>query len=212
MRYHGRLLAIGVVLLFNLLRYFYYHQYLALPFKWTFFILTVIFLVVAWWSGKQFDHVKYMSERDPLTGTYNRRTVEKSFQKVAKKCDQKDQSLGIIMLDLNNFKEVNDEFGHQRGDELLIQTAATLNHFVGKNGIVARWGGDEFIILVSNVKENFAESYVKKLQKRIKEQSSEAFSNVGASVGYSIYPRQGVSFQKLIQKADAKMYKEKKEK
>ncbi|WP_260858095.1 GGDEF domain-containing protein [Bacillus sp. FJAT-22090] len=198
--------------MFNLLRYFYYHLYLALPFKWTFFILTGIFLVIAWWCGKQFDKVKYLSEKDPLTGTYNRRKVEQSFHKAAKICEQKNQSLGVIMLDLNNFKEVNDQYGHQKGDELLIQTASTLNKFVMKNDVVARWGGDEFIILVSNVQENFATNYVQKLQRELSEYSSMTFSNVSASIGYAIYPQQGNSFQKLIKEADAKMYKEKRDK
>lgn len=212
MTYFGRILAIGVVLLFNLLRYLYYHQYLGMTFNWTFFILTGIFLGIAWWGGKQFDNVKYLSERDPLTGTFNRRTLEKSFQKATKICDQKNQSLGLIMLDLNNFKEVNDEYGHHKGDELLVQTATILNKFVTKNDLVARWGGDEFIILVSNIKENFADNYVQKLQREIKGRNSEVLYNVGASVGYAIYPQQGNSFQKLVQEADAKMYKEKKEK
>lgn len=170
------------------------------------------FLSIAWWGGKQFDNVRYMSERDPLTGTYNRRTVEQSFHKAAKICDLKNQSLGVIMLDLNNFKEVNDEYGHHTGDELLIQIASTLNKYVTKNDLVARWGGDEFIILVSNMKESFAVDYVQKLQREIMLQSSENLSNVGTSVGYAIYPQHGNSFQKLVQEADAKMYKEKKEK
>ncbi|MGN7479020.1 GGDEF domain-containing protein [Solibacillus silvestris] len=212
MTYSGRILAIGIVLLFNLIRYLYYHQYLALAFNWTFFILTAFFLCVAWWCGKQFDNVKYLSERDPLTGTYNRRTVEQYFQKAAKICDIKKQTLGIIMLDLNNFKEINDEYGHHKGDELLIQIASALNKYVTKNDLVARWGGDEFIILVPNIEEEFAIDYVQKLQRAITLQSSESFSNVEASVGYAIYPQQGSSFQKLVQKADAYMYKEKKKK
>lgn len=73
-------------------------------------------------------------------------------------------------------------------------------------------GGDEFIILVFNMKESFALDYVQKLQREITLQSSENLSNVGASVGYAIYPQNGNSFQKLVQEADAKMYKEKKEK
>lgn len=128
-----------------------------------------------------------MFERDPLTGTYNHRTVEQSFHKAAKICDLKNQSLGVIMLDLNNFKEVNDEYGHHTGDELLIQIASTLNKYVTKNDLVARWGGDEFIILVFNMKESFAVDYVQKLQREITLQSSENLSNVGASVGYAIY-------------------------
>lgn len=129
MPYRGRILAVGIVLLFNIIRYFYYHQYLALPFNWTFFILTAIFLSIAWWGGKQFDKAKYLSERDPLTGTYNRRIVEQYFYKAAKICDIKKQSLGVIMLDLNKFKEVNDEYGHHKGDELKMSPVQYRTHF-----------------------------------------------------------------------------------
>ncbi|MFS0876056.1 GGDEF domain-containing protein [Solibacillus isronensis] len=199
-------MATGIVLLFNIIRYFYYHQYLALSFNWTFFILTAIFLGIAWVAGKQFDKVKYLSERDPLTGTYNRRTVEEYFHKAAKISDIKKQSLGIIMLDLNKFKEVNDNYGHHKGDELLIQVAAALNTFVTKHDLVGRWGGDEFVVLVDNMKENTADAYVKELQLAI------TLENVEASVGYAIYPKHGKSFQKLVQEADAYMYRDKKDK
>lgn len=212
MRYHGRLLAVGIVILFNIGRYFYYHQYLDLPFRWNFFILTFFFLAIAWLGGKQYDKATYLSERDPLTGSYNRRTVEQSFQKNAHKSDKKHQSLGIIMVDLNNFKEVNDEYGHQKGDELLVRTASTIHKFVSKSDIVARWGGDEFIILVSDLQDDFANSYVKNLQREIRKSNSEYNLNVGASLGYAIYPHQGSSFQELIQLADAGMYIDKKEK
>lgn len=129
MPYRGRILAVGIVLLFNIIRYFYYHQYLALPFNWTFFILTAIFLSIAWSGGKQFDKAKYLSERDPLTGTYNRRIVEQYFYQAAKICDIKKQSLGVIMLDLNKFKEVNDEYGHHKGDELKMSPVQYRTHF-----------------------------------------------------------------------------------
>ncbi|MEK4533055.1 GGDEF domain-containing protein [Solibacillus sp. FSL K6-1554] len=205
-------MAVGIVLLFNIIRYFYYHQYLALPFNWTFFILTAIFLSIAWSGGKQFDKAKYLSERDPLTGTYNRRIVEQYFYKAAKICDIKKQSLVVIMLDLNKFKEVNDEYGHHKGDELLVQVAAALNKFVGKHDLVARWGGDEFVVLVDNMKEKSADDYVTELQRAITLESVENFPNVKASVGYAIYPQHGKSFQKLIQEADAYMYQDKKDK
>ncbi|MEK4387181.1 GGDEF domain-containing protein [Solibacillus sp. FSL W7-1464] len=205
-------MATGIVLFFNIIRYFYYHEYLDLPFYWSFFVLTAIFLGIAWWAGKQFDKVKYLSERDPLTGTFNRRTIEEFFHKTAMISDIKKQSLGIIMLDLNNFKEVNDEYGHNKGDELLIQVAAALNTFVGKHDLVARWGGDEFVVIVDNMKVNTADDYVKELQQAITLKNAENFPDVEASVGYAIYPQHGKSFQKLVQEADAYMYKHKKEK
>lgn len=211
MPYRGRILATGIVLLFNIIRYFYYHQYLALPFYWTFFVLTALFLSIAWWAGKQFDKVKYLSERDPLTGAYNRRTVEEHFHKAAKISDIKKQSLGVIMLDLNKFKEVNDVFGHQKGDELLMQVTTALDTFVGKHDLVARWGGDEFVVVVDNLNEDTADNYVKELQQAITLKNAGNFPNVEASVGYAIYPQHGKSFQKLVQEADAYMYRDKKE-
>ena len=64
--------------------------------------------------------MKYYSEKDPLTNTYNRRTVEQSFQKIAQTYKKENQKVGIIMMDLNNFKGINDTYGHHKGDELLI--------------------------------------------------------------------------------------------
>ncbi|GGA40519.1 GGDEF domain-containing protein [Psychrobacillus lasiicapitis] len=209
MQYHGRIFSIAVVILFNIIRYYYYHQYLELPFRWNFFLLTFIFLTIAWWCGKQFDYAKYYSERDPLTNTYNRRTLERNFNKISKKFVGEGYSLGVIMLDLNNFKEVNDQYGHQKGDELLILIASKLTNFVKKNDLVARWGGDEFVILVSNITEEFGTDYTQNLLKNIKEHNPSEFTSIGASIGYAVYPRDGDNLQKLIQIADSGMYKEK---
>lgn len=210
MKYNGRIVAIGIVGLFNLLRYFYYHQYLELPFRANFFILTTIFLSIAWWCGKQFDSVKYYSEKDPLTDTYNRRTVERSFQKIVQMYRRENHKLGVIMMDLNRFKEINDTYGHHKGDELLIYLAAIIKKFVKKNDIVARWGGDEFLIIVPDCKNNFERVYIEGLQQVLANERFDVFPPVRASVGFAIYPDDGQNFQELIQIADGAMYREKK--
>lgn len=209
MKYNGRIAAIGIVGLFNLLRYFYYHQYLELPFKANFFILTTIFLAIAWWCGKQFDNVKYYSEKDPLTDTYNRRKVEQSFQKIAQMYRRENHKLGVIMMDLNKFKEINDTYGHHKGDELLINLAAILKNYVKKNDIVARWGGDEFLILVPNCKSDFELGYIQGLQQALANEKFDEFPSVEASVGFAIFPDDGQDFQELIKIADAAMYRDK---
>lgn len=212
MGYQGRIFSIAVVILFNIIRYYYYHQYLGLPFKWNFFILTFIFLTIAWWCGKQYDSAKYYSERDPLTNTFNRRTIEQKFQRISAVCDKEKKSLGVIMVDLNNFKDVNDQYGHQKGDELLNQVATKLTNFVHKKDLVARWGGDEFVILVSHLKEEFNNDYIQALLRSLKEHNDSEFSSIGASIGYAIYPTDGDNLQKLIQIADRGMYEEKRNK
>ncbi|WP_342538146.1 GGDEF domain-containing protein [Sporosarcina sp. FSL K6-1540] len=209
MKYSGRIIAMSVVSLFNILRYFYYHQYLELPFKANFFILTFIFLSVALWCGMQFDRVKYYSEKDPLTDTYNRRTVEKYFREITRTIRNKDQKLGVIMIDLNKFKEINDTYGHHKGDELLIHLAYIINKSVKKSDRVARWGGDEFLILVPTSTNDFESDYIPEFQRKLENENFDEFPSIGVSLGFSIYPDDGQDFQELIQIADGEMYKAK---
>ena len=207
MRYRGRVFAVGVVGLFNILRYYYYHRYLGLPFEASFFVLTAIFLSIAWWSGKQYDLAKYYAEKDPLTNTYNRRTVEESFERLSLISDKENSKLGIVMIDLDNFKGINDRYGHLKGDELLQQISLTLNKVSKKDDFIARWGGDEFLILVPSIDENFEVNYYQLLHKEL--ESNDLFLNTKftASIGVAIYPDHGVIFENLIQQADGRMYK-----
>lgn len=191
MRRRGRIFAVGVVGLFNLLRYFYYHQYLGLPFKADFFILTAIFMAVAWWFGKQFDLVRYYSEKDPLTNTYNRRSLEQCFKGLVMNSGKMDKKFALIMLDLNNFKEINDSFGHQKGDDILVHVATILNDFGRKDDLVARWGGDEFVMLVPDYREDLKSVYIDALNQKLRGEKVDGLPMISASIGFSIYPDQG---------------------
>ena len=91
--------------------------------------------MIALWCGWQYDRVQYLSEKDPLTDTYNRRTVEQYFQKILQARKKENQKLGIIMIDLNKFKEINDTYGHHTGDELLSHFAVMLKKSVQKRRI-----------------------------------------------------------------------------
>ena len=203
----GRVFAVGVVGLFNILRYYYYHRYLELPFEASFFILTTIFLSIAWWGGKQYDLAKYYSEKDPLTNTYNRRTVKESFERLALISDKENNRLGVLMIDLDNFKGINDRYGHSKGDELLQQISFIMKKVSKKEDFIARWGGDEFLILVPNIDEYFEVNYPQLLHEEL--ESNESFLNTlfTASIGVAIYPEHGVTLENLIQRADERMYK-----
>lgn len=203
----GRLFAVGIVCLFNVIRYFYYHQYLGLHFEANFFILTAIFTSVAWWCGKQYDQAKYYSEKDPLTNTYNRRTIDQSFQKLSLRCQKDNKRLGVMVIDLDNFKEVNDRFGHLEGDRLLQYVSFVLKKIMKKEDFIARWGGDEFLLLIPNIKEDIGSHYVQLLQTELMNHDYNSIPLPTASVGVAIYPDQGRNFETLIQQADAEMYR-----
>ncbi|MDX5475872.1 MAG: GGDEF domain-containing protein [Bacillaceae bacterium] len=207
MGYSGRFFSVLVVGLFNVIRYLYYHIYMGVTFELSFFVLTTIFLLVGWWCGLQYDRAQYFSEKDPLTNVYNRRTVIAKFNKLKTSCLKKNTKLGIIIVDLDNFKQVNDTYGHQTGDKLLTHIAQILVKIAKKQDVIARWGGDEFILLVPNVEESLQHSYIDQLKKELSQIDYVQLPGYGASVGFALLPDHGLEFNELTHKADKAMYK-----
>lgn len=206
MGYKGRISAVAVVVVFNLIRYFYYHQYMGFPFEASFFMLTIVFLVVAWFGGRQFDKAKFYAEKDPLTNTYNRRTIETEFKKYALVSKGENKKLGVVLIDLDKFKAINDNFGHHKGDELLRYVADILKKMAKKKDFIVRWGGDEFVHIVPNIKADFESAYVQKLKKELAKPNYLSLPSIDASIGIAIYPDEGDSFEALINQADTAMY------
>lgn len=150
--------------------------------------------------------LKAMSEHDPLTGAYNRRAFINRFAEI---CDASEDSRhAFLMIDMDNFRDVNDTLGHVRGDQVLSDVANKLQDTVGENGIVGRIGGDEFAVLLANMrrtKEIIAAA----------EGICAALSydmngvRVSASIGIAMYPRHGDTFGELYERADAALYRAK---
>ena len=149
---------------------------------------------------------------DDLTGLTNKALFHDRLETNLHAADRKDEVIVVLFIDLDNFKYVNDSMGHAAGDRLLKIIANKLNDSVRKGDTVSRWGGDEFTILLPNVKRI---SGIFKLCERI---LNEQFKNViiegqelriTASIGIAIYPQDGDNADQLIKNADAAMYKSK---
>lgn len=99
--------------------------------------------------------LRNMVEQDALTGLYNRRSAERKLRHIAEKKHSEDRSFTIVISDIDYFKKINDTYGHDCGDIVLKQVARTLKEMMHKNGFVARWGGEEFLLVFdhSNVEE-----------------------------------------------------------
>jgi len=143
---------------------------------------------------------------DPLTGLFNRHAlIEFLVKEIERIKRERGEKLIVIFLDLDNFKKVNDIYGHKKGDEVLKEVANLLKTHFRKYDIVARFGGDEFMVIVRNRNKGEIENVLRKLQERIE----EIFKNFEISVSYGIAvaPDDGTDIDKLITLADRRMYK-----
>jgi diguanylate cyclase (GGDEF)-like protein len=158
------------------------------------------------------EKVSDLANRDVLTGLPNLRLFQERFFSTLSISKRKGWKAAIMFLDLDGFKKVNDSFGHEAGDRLLKMVAKRLLETVRKSDTVARIGGDEFLIIQTEVKDKAAAARV---AEKIVDRISEPFNLdgneilIGASIGISMYPANGESSRELIKKADNAMYRTK---
>ncbi len=151
---------------------------------------------------------------DPLTGLPNRRLLLERLQHGIDMCAREDKLMAVMMLDLDNFKPVNDSLGHLAGDELLQQVAARLLECLRNADMVARLGGDEFTVLLENISHTddaafVAENIIIELSKPFYLILEHKEVHIGVSIGISLYGQHGTTPQLLMDHADAALYKAK---
>ncbi len=157
------------------------------------------------------EQIKYMAFHDSLTNLPNRNMLNDSLEKAIYQAKKNGQTMGIIFLDLDRFKLINDTFGHEFGDLVLKQIAKRLSSCTRKQDLLIRHGGDEFIILMKNTNRKsvkvIAEKIVKEFAEPLDISDREIFSS--ASLGIAMYPFDGSDAKTLITKADKAMYQAK---
>lgn len=158
------------------------------------------------------EELKKMAHSDPLTGIANRYSYNvrmKSLLETSKKYGQK---MAVLFLDLDRFKQVNDTFGHEAGDQLLIQVSDRIKSLLHNKDITARFGGDEFLVTLTNI-HHPREAF--RLADRVIQSFSAPFMVAGheiymsTSIGISFFPEDGLDAHTLLQKADKAMYESK---
>lgn len=155
---------------------------------------------------------EFLAYYDSLTALPNRLMVINKLNKFLKDSDESDKKGAVIFVDLDNFKRVNDTLGHEYGDKLLQRVANKLKIVIGDNAVVSRLGGDEFLILQHDIKNEDAvikvcKRIISAFQNPIKINEQKIFTSV--SLGISIYPKDGISTNSLLKNADTAMYKAK---
>jgi diguanylate cyclase (GGDEF)-like protein len=150
-----------------------------------------------------------MATHDALTGLPNRMLFMDRLQVALAQSKRNKNKLAVMMLDLDHFKDVNDNLGHMVGDKLLKEIGDRLTGILRHNDTVARLGGDEFVILLSDLEKmeyaaGVAKVISKSLQKPFLLADQEIISN--ASIGIALYPDDGDDVESLLKKSDMAMY------
>ena len=158
--------------------------------------------------------IAHEAMHDPLTGLPNRVLVTEQLQHDLAHAERTKTQLAVFIMDLNNFKEVNDTLGHPEGDRLLVNVAQRLLKAVRESDTVGRLGGDEFAMVLPDINEKDAVSVANKILEELLPSVAldDHTLKVGASIGISMYPEHGIDHTSLIRLADVAMYEAKKDK
>lgn len=146
---------------------------------------------------------------DPLTGLGNRRMLDLRFDESRIRSIQEHREMALLFLDIDGFKSINDEYGHDCGDDCLRAIASRIMDCVREHDCVARVGGDEFVVLLP---ESVNRDLIERICTRILDAIAHPFPAVadrhqpGVSIGISIFPDDGTAIDELLQKADRSMY------
>ena len=156
------------------------------------------------------DELSYQADFDQLTSLHNRYGLEK----IIKNHINEEIEFSLFLMDLNKFKSINDIFGHESGDEILIFVSDNIKKIIRSGDYASRWGGDEFVLLVRSIDTDD----LRQLTKRIIEQITEPYRlkninenvSIGASIGIALHPHDATTMQGLLRKSDKAMYEVKK--
>ncbi len=158
------------------------------------------------------EQLIYLAERDPLTGLYNRHRFQSELERVVSEAERREERCAVIFFDLDEFKEINDNFGHRAGDALLIRVAGEAGTLVRRNEIFARLGGDEFAILLPNARTNEAEILAERVVRAVAQipfRFEGRNLRLTTSLGVAYLPDHAADADELVARADIAMYQAK---
>jgi diguanylate cyclase (GGDEF)-like protein/PAS domain S-box-containing protein len=159
--------------------------------------------------------LREQSVRDELTRLFNRRYLEETLKRELRRATRKNYSLGLMMIDIDNFKNINDNFGHATGDLVLHEFGNLLIRNIREEDIACRYGGDEFIVVLPDTSTQVTcerADQIIVLAKQLQLQSSgNDFCGISISIGISFFPENGLSKAEILNAADNALFRAKKE-
>jgi diguanylate cyclase (GGDEF)-like protein len=161
------------------------------------------------------EALRAQSTKDPLTGLYNRRYLQEMLDREIRRAIRSEQALGVLMLDLDHFKNFNDTYGHDAGDAVLRETASFLVRSIRAEDFVCRYGGEEFVVILPTADLRAAEARAQRIRAKLRDlvilHNGRSLGLITASIGVAALPDHGTNEKELLQTADAALYRAKRE-
>lgn len=167
-------------------------------------------LAVAFNNALTFQQMQQQAITDSLTGLKTRRFFMEALNSELSRARRSGESFSVLVVDMNGFKQINDTLGHLEGDLVLVRVARILEHRSRASSVVARYGGDEFTILIPGATMEQGRAVARRLQMAIEQDPLLAERNVSASLGVGSFPDSGATPEDILRAADTRMYSAKK--
>ncbi len=159
------------------------------------------------------EKLRYMAINDPLTGLYNRQYLKETFERELHRVQRSQGQLAVVMIDLDYFKKFNDAFGHAAGDLLLVEMGRLLKSFFRMEDFCCRFGGEEFLVLLSGISKDDLKARCDLFRRRLSElklfYQDRPLGKVTCSMGVAIFPWNGENYSLLLKAADKALYRAK---
>lgn len=149
-----------------------------------------------------------LATRDTLTGVYNRYSLNKEIDINIKKYERYEDIFGLLMLDIDHFKNVNDTYGHDVGDLVLKELCSVIENLIRETDVFGRWGGEEFLLILPKTNKDEAISIATRIKNIIEEHKFEYILQVTVSIGVSVY-NQSIKKEIFLKDVDDALYKAK---
>lgn len=171
-----------------------------------FFISSLFVLMLGYQLNQNLESIATI---DGLTGILNRRGLEDAANKMQGVCKRINLSMAVLLIDIDHFKKVNDQFGHLSGDDVLKHLAATISNILRTGDVAGRYGGEEFCVFLPNTNENDASVLAERIRAGIEATPFKDYDliiNITVSIGVADSVRAGYEFKGLVAAADGAMY------
>ncbi|MGM0520310.1 MAG: transporter substrate-binding domain-containing diguanylate cyclase [Campylobacterota bacterium] len=152
-----------------------------------------------------YTEMQHQAITDKLTGIYNRHKLDKTLDNEIQKSKRYGASFGVLILDIDLFKKVNDSYGHHIGDKILQEFTKVLNENCRKTDLLGRWGGEEFLIIVPHTSKDKLLSFAQKIRAAVNKHSFNEVGRVTTSIGCAVYNKNDTN-ESLVKRADDALY------